>query len=167
MKLLTIFSLISLALQPVLACENCYGPRDGAAAHVRNVRRMQPGAPNATALPRGALAWGQLNFLHTTDTHGWLEGHLKEANYGADWGDYVSFTKRMKDKADNLGVDLLLIDTGVRLTFSHTFSCLTNISRTCTTETDSGSFPRALDSDDAKTMQRCYKSRWTSFERSL
>ena len=127
MQLLTIFSLISVALQPALTCENCYGPRHDA-AHVRNVRRMQPGAPNATALPRSPLAWGQLNFLHTTDTHGWLEGHLKEANYGADWGDYVSFTKRMKDKADSLGVDLLLIDTGVRSICSHTFRCLIEIS---------------------------------------
>jgi 2',3'-cyclic-nucleotide 2'-phosphodiesterase (5'-nucleotidase family) len=36
----------------------------------RNVRRMQPDAQNTTLLPRGPLAWGQLNFLHTTDTHG-------------------------------------------------------------------------------------------------
>jgi 2',3'-cyclic-nucleotide 2'-phosphodiesterase (5'-nucleotidase family) len=50
--------------------------------------------------------------MHTTDTHGWLEGHIKEQNYGADWGDYVSFTKHMKQKARNLGVDLLLVDTG-------------------------------------------------------
>ena len=36
---------------------------------------------------------GQLNVIHTTDTHGWLEGHILEKNYGADWGDFVSFTK--------------------------------------------------------------------------
>jgi hypothetical protein len=47
-----------------------------------------------------------------TDTHGWLEGHLKEQNYGADWGDFVTFAKHMKHKAGNMGVDLLLIDTG-------------------------------------------------------
>lgn len=74
---------------------------------------MQPGAENATVQPRSDLEWGQLNFLHTTDTHGWLEGHLKEQNYGADWGDYVSFTRHMKHKAGNLGVDLLLVDTGM------------------------------------------------------
>lgn len=79
----------------------------------RNVRRMQPDAENATTGPRGPLEWGQINFLHTTDTHGWLEGHIKEQNYGADWGDFVSFSKAMKQKARNLGVDLLLIDTGV------------------------------------------------------
>lgn len=38
--------------------------------------------------------------------------HLKEQNYGADWGDFVSFTRHMKHKAGNLGVDLLLVDTG-------------------------------------------------------
>jgi hypothetical protein len=34
-------------------------------------------------------------------------------NYGADWGDFVSFTRHMKQKARKLGVDLLLVDTGV------------------------------------------------------
>jgi len=80
----------------------------------RLVRRMQPESLNATSIPRGPLEWGQINFIHTTDTHGWLEGHLKEPNYGADWGDFVSFTKAMRDKAKALGVDLLLIDSGVR-----------------------------------------------------
>jgi 2',3'-cyclic-nucleotide 2'-phosphodiesterase (5'-nucleotidase family) len=47
-----------------------------------------------------------------TDTHGWLAGHLKEKNYGADWGDYVTFAKHMKHKAGNMGVDLLIVDTG-------------------------------------------------------
>lgn len=63
------------AAAPLLACDNCYGPHDDA-AHVRNVRRMQPGALNATVQPRAPLQWGQLNFLHTTDTHGWLEGYV-------------------------------------------------------------------------------------------
>lgn len=73
---------------------------------------MQPDALAAVTHPKGPLAWGQLNFIHTTDTHGWLEGHLKEHNYGADWGDFVSFTKDMKKKASSYGVDLLLVDTG-------------------------------------------------------
>lgn len=67
MKASALLSILVAAV-PALACENCQGE------HVRNVRRMQPGAPNATVAPRGPLAWGQLNFLHTTDTHGWLEG---------------------------------------------------------------------------------------------
>ena len=33
-------------------------------------------------------------------------------NYGADWGDFVSFTRHMQQKAGNLGVDLLIVDTG-------------------------------------------------------
>lgn len=47
-----------------------------------------------------------------TDTHGWLAGHLKEQNYGADWGDFVTFTRRMKRTAKDLEVDMLLVDTG-------------------------------------------------------
>ena len=54
---------------------------------------MQPDAQSATDPPKGPLAWGQLNFIHTTDTHGWLEGHLKEENYGADFGDFKSFAQ--------------------------------------------------------------------------
>ena len=103
-------ALLALAT-PVLPCDGCYGPRD-AVAHVRNVRRMQPDAKSATTSPKSPLSWGQLNFLHTTDTHGWLEGHIKEQNYGADWGDYKSFVKDMRKKADDLNVDLLVIDTG-------------------------------------------------------
>lgn len=44
---------------------------------------MQPESLSALSTPRSPLAWGEINFLHTTDTHGWLEGHLKEHNYGA------------------------------------------------------------------------------------
>jgi 2',3'-cyclic-nucleotide 2'-phosphodiesterase (5'-nucleotidase family) len=73
---------------------------------------MQPESLNATTKPKAPLEWGQINFLQTTDTHGWLEGHLKEENYGADWGDYASFVRHMRRKADDLEVDLLLVDTG-------------------------------------------------------
>jgi hypothetical protein len=41
-----------------------------------------------------------------------LEGHIKEQNYGADWGDFASFSQHMRHKAGSLGVDLLIIDTG-------------------------------------------------------
>jgi hypothetical protein len=41
-----------------------------------------------------------------------LEGHLKERNYGADWGDYVTFARHMKHRAGNMGVDMLIVDTG-------------------------------------------------------
>ncbi|KAI1154070.1 ser/Thr protein phosphatase family [Nemania diffusa] len=75
----------------------------------------QPGAPAPVAAPMRELEWGQINFLHTTDIHGWLGGHLQEPQYSADWGDYVSFTEHMHKKADEKGVDLLIIDTGDRI----------------------------------------------------
>ncbi|KAI1001624.1 Uncharacterized protein K3495_g6575 [Podosphaera aphanis] len=75
----------------------------------------QPEARRPTSYPSRSLQWGKLNFLHTTDTHGWLSGHLQEPQYSADWGDYISFTKRMREKADSLGVDLLVVDTGDRI----------------------------------------------------
>jgi hypothetical protein len=39
---------------------------------------MQPGAAEPVAAPMRELDWGQINFLHTTDTHGWHGGHLQE-----------------------------------------------------------------------------------------
>ncbi|KAI1810933.1 ser/Thr protein phosphatase family [Poronia punctata] len=114
MKYLSALAL-ALALLPTtaLSCTGggCYGPVNHV-EHVRHVKRMQPDALNATYGPKKALEWGQLNILHTTDTHGWLEGHLKERNYGADWGDFVSFSTRLKHQAGNMGVDILLVDTG-------------------------------------------------------
>lgn len=38
----------------------------------------QPGAAAPVAAPMRDLEWGQINFLHTTDTHGWHAGHLQE-----------------------------------------------------------------------------------------
>ncbi|CEJ93230.1 hypothetical protein VHEMI08838 [[Torrubiella] hemipterigena] len=91
--------------------DSCYGPTNSV-EYVRQVKRMQPGVPNASYTPSRPLEWGQINFLHTTDTHGWLAGHLKEPNYGADWGDFVTFSRRMKQTAGNMGADLLIVDTG-------------------------------------------------------
>ncbi len=42
------------------------------------VRAAQPSAPSPVPAPLRELIWGQLNFLHTTDTHGWHGGHLQE-----------------------------------------------------------------------------------------
>ena len=36
-------------------------------------------------------------------------------SFSADWGDYISFAQRLHEKADNEGVDLLLIDTGDKI----------------------------------------------------
>lgn len=38
----------------------------------------QPSAPKPVAAPMRDLPWGQLNFLSTTDSHGWFAGHLQE-----------------------------------------------------------------------------------------
>lgn len=64
MKPFALYSYVAAALTPVLACDSCYGPQDEV-VHVRNVRRLQPSAPNATVGPSSPLEWGQLNFLHT------------------------------------------------------------------------------------------------------
>lgn len=78
-------------------------------------RAAQPGAASPIAAPMRDLVWGKLNFLHTTDTHGWHGGHLQEAQYSADWGDYISFAEHLRKEADDRGVDLLLVDTGDRV----------------------------------------------------
>lgn len=75
----------------------------------------QPSAPSPIAAPLRELPWGQLNFLHTTDTHGWHGGHLQEPQYSADWGDYISFAHHLHKRADSDNSDLLLIDTGDRV----------------------------------------------------
>ena len=75
----------------------------------------QPGAATPVKAPMRDLVWGKLNFLHTTDTHGWHGGHLQESQFSADWGDYVSFAQHMRHEADKKGVDLLLVDTGDRV----------------------------------------------------
>ena len=36
-------------------------------------------------------------------------------SYSADWGDYISFAERLHERANRVGVDLLLIDTGDRI----------------------------------------------------
>lgn len=113
MKLDSAFWSATLFAITAVACGDCSTPSSNEVVHTRLVRRMQPDAQNASSGPKAPLEWGQINFLQTTDTHGWLEGHIKEKNYGADWGDFVSFTTHMKKKASELGVDLLLIDTGV------------------------------------------------------
>ncbi|GAM40376.1 hypothetical protein TCE0_039f12680 [Talaromyces pinophilus] len=74
--------------------------------------KQQKEAFNTTEIPRAPLPWGKVNFLHTTDTHGWLDGHANIPSWGADWGDFVSFVMHMKDKALRKKVDLLLIDSG-------------------------------------------------------
>ena len=44
-----------------------------------------------------------------------LHTKLARPQYSADWGDYVSFAKHLRDRADEDGSDLLVIDTGDRV----------------------------------------------------
>lgn len=66
--------------------------------------------------PTRPLVWGDLNVIHTTDTHGWLLGHQElsapETNYNGDFGDFASFVAHMKELAEQKNVDLLLVDSG-------------------------------------------------------
>ena len=68
------------------------------------------------AAPTRPLEWGDLNVLHTTDTHGWLLGHQEpsppEPNYSGTFGDFADFVQHMKKIALEKGVDLLLVDSG-------------------------------------------------------
>ena len=47
-------------------------------ALLSTVTAEQPSAPSPVAAPMRSLPWGDLNFLQTTDTHGWQAGHLQE-----------------------------------------------------------------------------------------
>ena len=60
------------------------------------------------------LTWGDINFIHTTDTHGWYSGHLNQKIYKGNWGDFVSFTTKLRALAHENNQDLLLIDSGDR-----------------------------------------------------
>ncbi|KAK0363588.1 hypothetical protein LTR91_016404 [Friedmanniomyces endolithicus] len=86
-------------------------------AFVYAVSSEQPSAPSPISAQLRELPWasGGLNILHTTDTHGWHGGHLQEAQYSADWGDYISFAHHLRKRADDDGSDLLLVDTGDRV----------------------------------------------------
>ena len=46
----------------------------------KGVSAAQPSAASPVSAPLRGLPWGQLNFLHTTDTHGWHAGHLQECD---------------------------------------------------------------------------------------
>lgn len=110
MAIFSLFLKLALTVPAAYACSSC--EEGESSVYPRFTRRMQPESVDTTTQPKAPLHWGQINFIHTSDTHGWLEGHIKERNYGADWGDFVSFAKHMQDKAADQSLDLLLIDTG-------------------------------------------------------
>lgn len=58
------------------------------------------------------LEWNDINFIHTTDTHGWYSGHLNQKQYNANWGHFISFTSHLRNIAHSKKQDFLLVDTG-------------------------------------------------------
>ncbi|CAO3575183.1 unnamed protein product [Mortierella alpina] len=83
-----------------------------AVAHGPMGKRSQPGVPQPDPIPLRPLEWGQVNIIHTTDTHGWLSGHTKEEAYSADFGDFASFLYHMRQQASLRRRDLLVVDSG-------------------------------------------------------
>ena len=92
----------------VFACD------DHAHGHFHSRRSSDSGW--AITSPTRPLVWGDVNVIHTTDTHGWLLGHQEpsfpEPYYSGDFGDFASFVNHMKEIAQEKGVDLLLVDSG-------------------------------------------------------
>ncbi|KAI0343630.1 hypothetical protein BDW22DRAFT_1328874 [Trametopsis cervina] len=103
-------ALAVLALS-ALAAHAC--PDDHTHEHA-HAKREFPSVPLTP--PSRPLVWGDVNIIHTTDSHGWLLGHQKssfpEPNYSGDFGDFASFVSHMKTLALEKDVDLLLVDSG-------------------------------------------------------
>ncbi|KAI0264244.1 Metallo-dependent phosphatase-like protein [Gloeopeniophorella convolvens] len=99
---------LALAALSATACP------DGPEHTHEHARRAPPSVPLAP--PSRPLVWGDVNIIHTTDSHGWLLGHQKtsfpEPNYSGDFGDFASFVAHMKEIALEKDVDLLLVDSG-------------------------------------------------------
>ncbi|KAF9047525.1 Metallo-dependent phosphatase-like protein [Panaeolus papilionaceus] len=89
---------------------------DGPHDHSKRGHSHGPAPVQSVTPPSRALEWGDINIIHTTDSHGWLLGHQKksfpEPNYSGDLGDFASFVAHMKEIALEKDVDLLLVDSG-------------------------------------------------------
>ncbi|KTB01103.1 Uncharacterized protein AO441_003831 [Nakaseomyces glabratus] len=67
----------------------------------------------AASLELRPIKLGKINFLHTTDTHGWLGSHLLQRDFNADWGDFISFVELFrKNRINSKNQDLIVLDTG-------------------------------------------------------
>ncbi|GAA5873619.1 hypothetical protein JCM3774_004993 [Rhodotorula dairenensis] len=108
--------LLAWLLTPLITALPDHQPRAQIAFTAAAPAVQQPDSTDPTDWPYRPLPWGQVNFIATTDTHGWLLGHQRnEPSFSGDWGDFYSFTHRMKQHARRLGVDLLLVDAGDRV----------------------------------------------------
>ncbi|KAF4620450.1 hypothetical protein D9613_000947 [Agrocybe pediades] len=89
---------------------------DHADGHDHVHERRSPSPAASLTPPSRPLEWGDINIIHTTDSHGWLLGHQKasfpEPNYSGTLGDFASFVTHMKQQAIERDVDLLLVDSG-------------------------------------------------------
>ncbi|KAF9582660.1 hypothetical protein BGW38_010923, partial [Lunasporangiospora selenospora] len=111
MRLLALVSLSLLAASVTYAHDEDHGHVEG--PHFEHLqKRVQPGVPQPKATDLRPLEWGDLNVISTTDTHGWLAGHVKEASYSADFGDFSSFLSHMREQAIHRRKDLLVVDSG-------------------------------------------------------
>ncbi|PWN51706.1 hypothetical protein IE53DRAFT_341908 [Violaceomyces palustris] len=94
----------------------------GACPGIDHAQGLSPRSARVSTQPSGGtsmlrdLVWGDVQVIHTTDIHGWYQGHQKssypEPNYSGDWGDFASFVHHMRKLAKKKGVDLLLVDSG-------------------------------------------------------
>ncbi|EJD02042.1 uncharacterized protein FOMMEDRAFT_20830 [Fomitiporia mediterranea MF3/22] len=112
-SLLKYFAFAGIVLDLVTVSIACSGDEHGLHGHLHDRRAFSTGP---IAPPTRPLVWGDVNVIHTTDTHGWLLGHQKasapEPNYSGDFGDFASFVTHMQQIALEKDVDLLLVDTG-------------------------------------------------------
>jgi 2',3'-cyclic-nucleotide 2'-phosphodiesterase (5'-nucleotidase family) len=123
MVLLSGLALSLLSLIPV--AYSCSGHEH------QHHQRLVPSSPLTP--PSRPLQWGDINIIHTTDTHGWLLGHQKhsfpEPNYrcalisvilrvvfitnsraSGDFGDFFSFVAHMKKIAQVSLASLSLLE---------------------------------------------------------
>ncbi|KAI0774818.1 Metallo-dependent phosphatase-like protein [Trametes elegans] len=114
MRLLHSSVALAFATVAVRACPDGSDDHDHMHTDDHPTRRGYP--PRQLTPPARPLEWGDVNIIHTTDSHGWLLGHRKtsfpEPNYSGDFGDFASFVAHMKQIALEKDVDLLLVDSG-------------------------------------------------------
>ncbi|KAJ4483664.1 Metallo-dependent phosphatase-like protein [Lentinula aciculospora] len=106
----TLLALASLSASVVSACSDEHAHDHGHAHQKRLFPQTQ------LTKPTRPLDWGDLNIIHTTDTHDKclllaIALSLCFSIIG-DFGDFSSFVQHMKQIAIEKDVDLLLVDSG-------------------------------------------------------